>query len=189
MQGPDQNLPPWSAPVRISDLRSDRPVEFACAPDAAQRRQLCDLLGISDLRKLRFAGQIVAAGQSDWRISGTLGATVVQPCVVTLEPVTTRIDEPVVRYFTNGLAEPDPGSETEIPSDETREPLGAFVDPGRVMVEALALAIPAYPRAEGANLAERQFSGPGKEPMSDEKARPFAGLADMRRKLSGSEPE
>ena len=48
---------------------------------------------------------------------------------------------------------------------------------------ALALALPLYPRAEGADLAQAQFAGPGVTPMTDEDARPFAGLKDLRDKL------
>jgi uncharacterized metal-binding protein YceD (DUF177 family) len=63
--------------------------------------------------------------------------------------------------------------------DETLEPLVRAVDLGAVMAEALALALPAWPRAEGAEIGQRTFARPGTRPMTDEGARPFAGLRDI----------
>jgi uncharacterized metal-binding protein YceD (DUF177 family) len=104
---------------------------------------------------------------------------VVQPCVVTLAPVTTRIEEDVERRF---LADPPPmpEGEVEMPGDESAEPLPDVIDLGAVLAEALALALPDYPRAEGAALEEAQFAAPGTRPMSDDDAKPFAGLAGLR---------
>jgi uncharacterized metal-binding protein YceD (DUF177 family) len=53
------------------------------------------------------------------------------------------------------------------------------------LAEALALALPLYPRAPGAELGEAAFTEPGKPVLRDEDARPFAGLAHLRDKLKG----
>jgi hypothetical protein len=89
---------------------------------------------------------------------------VVQPCVVTLAPVTTRIEEKVERRFRADLPEPAPGAEVEMPEDDALEPLPETLDLGRVLIEALALAVPEYPRADGASLGEAVFTEPGAEP-------------------------
>ena len=101
----------------------------------------------------------------------------VQDCVVTLEPVVTRIDEEVVRRYLAEAPPPGPG-EVEMPEDDTVEALPASVDLVEVMLEALALALPPYPRAPGAELGPVLASEPGAEPLTDEAARPFAGLRD-----------
>ena len=128
------------------------------------------------------AGRLWPEGD-DWRLEAELGATVVQPCVVTLAPVTTRIDRPVTRRYLAHMPAPGPG-ETEMPEDETAEPLPGAVDLDAVMIEALALALPDYPRAAGAELGEAVYTEPGKTPLTDEAARPFAGLRD---KLAGTD--
>jgi uncharacterized metal-binding protein YceD (DUF177 family) len=87
---------------------------------------------------------------------------VVQPCVVTLEPVTTRIEEPVERRFRAELPEPLPGAEVEMPEDDALEPLPETLDLGRVMTEALALAVPEYPRAGRRELGAAVFTEPGR---------------------------
>jgi uncharacterized metal-binding protein YceD (DUF177 family) len=79
--------------------------------------------------------------------------------------------------------------EAEAPADDTAEPLGDVIDPGDVMFEALALALPDYPRVEGASLPETVHAAPGVVPIRDEDLRPFAGLASLARKLSGDDPD
>ena len=175
--------PAWAHPLRVSDLRAGRGHAFDLRPSPEAVAAIRDELGLSGLRKLRFHGVLEPAGRRDWRLRATLGATVVQPCVVTLAPVTTRIDEPVERLFLTEMAQPEPGTEVEMPEDDRAEPLGAEIDLGAVMLEALALALPEWPRAEGAELTEKAFTEPGKTPMSDEEARPFAGLRTLRDKL------
>jgi uncharacterized metal-binding protein YceD (DUF177 family) len=169
----------------VSDLTSGRGHAFDLRPSPEAVAALRDELGVSGLRKLRFHGVLEPAGRRDWRLSAMLGATVVQPCVVTLAPVTTRIDEAVERLFLSEMPQPEPGPEVEMPEDDRAEPLGTEIDLGAVMLEALALALPDWPRAEGAELTQSAFTEPGKAPMSDEDARPFAELRALRDRLGG----
>ncbi|QBF31585.1 DUF177 domain-containing protein [Thalassococcus sp. S3] len=169
-------------PFRVAELAQNSSTAFALRPDAEKMAALADTLGLSSLRKLSFAGDITAKGKRDWQLTGRLGATITQPCVVTLNPVTTRIDVDVARIFVADLTEPE-APEIEMPEDDTVEALGTFIDPDAIMAEALALHIPLYPRSEGAALDGATFTEPGKTPMSDEEARPFAGLADLRDRL------
>lgn len=173
-----------SHPLRVGDLPTGRPTRFELVPDDAALAAIADDLGLLALRKLRFKGEIRAEGREDWLLVADLGATVVQPCVVSLEPVTTRIDERITRRFVARMPETaEDGEEVEMPEDDTLEPLGSIIDPAATMIESLALALPLYPRAEGAELGERQFTEPGKKAMTDEETKPFAGLAALRDKL------
>lgn len=145
-----------------------------------------ELLG---LRKLSFSGEVSAVGDADWQLQGTLGATVIQPCAVTLEPVTTRIDTPVRRLYQRDFIEVD-APEVEMPENDEVESLTAWIDPGAVMLEALDLALPLYPRKEDAELGEMVVTEPGVKPMRDEDTRPFAGLAALKDQLeAGKKPD
>jgi uncharacterized metal-binding protein YceD (DUF177 family) len=141
-------------------------------------------LGIRAIRKLRFDARLSPRGKRDWVLRADLGATVVQDCVATLAPVTTRIDEPVTRCYLSDYETPEAG-EIEMPEDDTAEPLPDTLDLFEVLHEALALALPPFPRAEGVDPAQTAFTEPGKTPMTDDEARPFAGLAGLRDKLAG----
>ncbi|WP_109467306.1 YceD family protein [Albibacillus kandeliae] len=177
---------PTTQPFRVADLAQNRSTPFELRPDAAELSALAEELGLLGLRKLSFSGQIAGQGRRDWVLTGQLGATVVQPCVVTLEPVTTRIDTEVTRTYLAEMPEPE-GEEVEMPEDDTQEQLGSVIDPGQVMVEALALALPLYPRKEGVGSGDASFAGPGITPMTDEEAKPFAGLAALRDSLKKEE--
>ncbi len=160
--------------------------EFTLRPDGDARKALADDMGILGVRKLLFTGQISPEEASDLRLEATIGATVVQSCGVTGEPVTTRIDEPVLRQYIAGMAPPD-AEEAEMPEDDTVEPLPIEINLFDVMSEALALALPPWPRAEGLDPVDLSVTEPGKTPMTDEDARPFAGLRDLRDQLKNGE--
>jgi uncharacterized metal-binding protein YceD (DUF177 family) len=174
-----------TSPIRaLARLPRGSETSFELTPDAEVRQTLARELELSALRKLRFAGWLIPEGKHDWRLEAQLGATVVQPCVVTAEPVTTRIDEPVTRRYLANMPEPD-GEEVQMPEDDTLEPLPATLDLSEVMAEALALALPLYPRAGAVELGQAAFAAPGVAPMTDEDAKPLAGLAALRDRLGG----
>ncbi|WP_224814478.1 YceD family protein [Hasllibacter sp. MH4015] len=174
----DHNLP-------LARLNRATETPFKVEPDADARASMARDLGVPALRKVRLDGRAIPEGKADWRLEAKLGATAVQNCVVTLEPVTTRIDVPLVRQYRAHMPEPS-GEEMEMPEDDTLEPLRAEVDLMALLTEALALALPDYPRAEGVELGEAIFAAPGVTPMRDEDAKPLAGLAALRDRLSGN---
>ena len=171
--------------IRLTGSAPREPREIALRPDADARAALAAEMEVSALRKLSLTGTLRPVGKRDWALSGVLGATVVQPCGVTLEPVTTRIDEPVERRFIAGY-QPPMGAEQEMPEDVEDEPLPDTLDLAVVMAEALALAIPAFPRADGVDPVDAGAVPPGAAPISDEETKPFAGLADA---LKNAKPE
>lgn len=176
--------------LRVSTLSKTHDTAFELRPDKDTLAATASQLGIDDLRKLSFVGKIRTAGKEDWLLTGHLGATVVQPCSVTLKPVTTRIEEDVTRRYTPNL--PDDvmtDEEVEMPEDDTLEMLGSVIDPAVVMQEALALALPAYPRAEGVGPGDTVHTRPGSKAMTDEDTKPFAGLAGLMAKKTPEDGE
>ncbi len=170
--------------LKPGDLPTGRATEIDLEPPARWRADLAEHLAITGIRKLRLTGTLVPEGGGDWRLSARLGATVVQPCVVTLAPVTSRIEEEVSRLYLADMPEQPAGAEVEMPEDVSLEPLGSVIDLGVVIAEELALALPPYPRAEGVAFEGRIAAAPGVAPMSDDDAKPFAGLKGLRDKLT-----
>jgi uncharacterized metal-binding protein YceD (DUF177 family) len=171
--------------ARVIELRQIRELDafpFDIAPTDAEARAIAALLDLQGLRKVRFAGRLTPLARGGWRLDARLGATVVQSCVVTLDPVTTRIDQPVRRLW---LADDAPRTAeilVDPEEDDELEPLGDRIDLGRVALEALALALPAYPRKPGAGLpagAAEEAADLDAEP----ELKPFAGLAALRAKM------
>ena len=178
------------APTKHSTLTlagENKTISFLLEPDASARSALANDLEILNVRKLRFQGEVSPEGRTDWRLNGKLGATVTQACVVTLEPVTTRIDTPVQRRFLTDMPDVSDSSEVEMPEDDSIEPLADEIDLEKIMIEALALSLPDFPRADGVDPVDISVTEPGKTPMTDEDAKPFAGLSGLRDKLNSND--
>jgi uncharacterized metal-binding protein YceD (DUF177 family) len=173
---------------RVADLPSKKVTRFSIRPDGNHRNNTSQLLGFEGIKKLDFTGEIAPMGKRDWRLSGKLGATVTQSCVVTLKPVTTRIDISVTREFLSEKPEPT-GDEYEITEDDSIEELGEFIDAYSVMQEALAIAAPDYPRVANAQLEDSVYTEPGKIALTDEDAKPFAALANLIKQTENPEKE
>ncbi|WP_417721277.1 YceD family protein [Salipiger sp.] len=172
---------------RVAALKSGTPTPFDLRPDAEVCAAIAQDLDLLGLRKLRFAGQIAPEGREGWRIDASLGATVVQACVATLAPVTTRIEEPVARSFLpeERLNEPGDGTEIETPEDDV-EALPDVIDLREILTEALSLALPPYPRSPDAPEPE---APPPAADEAGERPNPFAALAGLRDKLAGDDDE
>jgi uncharacterized metal-binding protein YceD (DUF177 family) len=172
-------LPPSSPSLlRTAALSHRKITRFRLAPDADSRAALAASLDLIDLPEVQFEGEIAPAGRADFALTGRLRARAVQACVISLAPVPARIDEQVTRRFVAELDSPD-GDEVEIPEDDSLDPLPEVIDLIEVLREALALALPPYPRAKGATLGEAVFAPPGAAPLRDDDLRPFAGLAGL----------
>ena len=171
--------PEFARVIWLRQLRGLDGFDFDIAPDPREAEALARLLDARSVRKMRFAGRLTPLADGGWRLAGALGATVVQSCVVTLDPVTTRIDQPVRRTF---LPESAPsGAEILVDpeEDDEIEPLTDRIDLGLVAVEALALALPrlsaqARRRPRGARRTRHRRTATPK---------PFAALAALRAKL------
>jgi uncharacterized metal-binding protein YceD (DUF177 family) len=108
-------------------------------------------------------------------ISGWIKAEPVQLCIVSLEPVTERLDKPftLVVLPPDGALSEDPDGPDEIQADAT----GHF-DLGEALAEELSLSLNAYPRQAGAHfpLAPEEAVEAAEAPPRN----PFAKLAALR---------
>lgn len=164
--------------LRVAHLNPNAANPFLLRPSADTRAQIADQLDLQALPRLEFAGEIRAESGDGWRLDARLRARATQSCVVTTRPVRSDIEDEVTLRFTPHLGTPE-GEEVEMP-DETLEPLGTFIDLTAAMIEALSLALPPYPRAEGARLpdAAAPTDSPESEDQGDSR-RPFAGLEKL----------
>ncbi len=170
--------------LHLAQMAMNRPHPFRIEPDPTTMARMAEDLGILSLKKAVFEGAMHPDDGENWRLEARLGATVVQSCVVTLDPVTTRIEEPVTRKFRKDW----PGvhtdqEEVEMPEDETIDPLSDHIDLLAFMQEAIALALPAYPRSTGQELGTARYAPPGVTPLTDADAKPFAALAKLKEQL------
>jgi uncharacterized metal-binding protein YceD (DUF177 family) len=171
--------PDFARVLVLARVPAGEAFEVDIAPTEKEAAALARLIGATSVRRMRLSGRLAPAG-GGWRLDGRLGATVVQPCVVTLEPVTTRVDVAVQRLWLPETGGPSAEVVLIADAEDEPDPLGDRIDLGLVATEALALAVPAYPRKPGAALP------PSGEAAEGDRQRPFAALAALRGKLGDS---
>ena len=169
---------------RTASLSARKATRFAFRPDAATRAAIAVELGLIELPAFSMIGEIRPAGRADFSLEARIEAKAVQPCSITLAPVPCTVAEDVRRRYEVEFHAPE-AEEAEMVDDEV-EPLPEILDLKAVATEALALALPLYPRAPGAELVETDFAAPGVAPLSDADLKPFAGLQSLAEKLKNA---
>lgn len=173
--------PPLSQPYEVDSLPANRLIKFDLVPDAAEQSALATALGLTGLKKMRMTGEIAPLGAQSWQLDGELGATVSQLCVISAEPVRTRIDVHIrIKFLPEGKM---PVENDETVLDDELEPLGKIIDIGIIATEALSLEIPLYPRKEGAEMQNASATPDGQAIITDAEIKPFASLAALKEKL------
>ncbi len=181
-------MPEFSRPVpreRLGGQVFDEEIS-ATPPERAALARRFRLVGF-DL--LRATAKIEPAdGPGLLRLSGHFSAEVTQACVVTLEPVASRIEADYTQLYS---LEPGPlpasvdGEDVVVDpeAEEPPEPLGPDgLDLGEAVAQQLAVALDPYPRAPGATLAEalEVLEAPGAAETGPREG--FAVLEALRRR-------
>ena len=152
--------------------------------NAEERAALVRRFGLTDLDSLQARIAVApAAGGALLRLSGNFEAEVVQPCVVTLEPVRSRVTEAFEQLYSLEPGAESQTAEVEVApeEDDPPEPVGAEgIDVGELVAQQLSVALDPYPRAEGASLESLEEAGStGGETALEEG--PFSVLAALKR--------
>lgn len=147
---------------------------------AEERQALATQLDILGCNRLVARYRILAAPDGRFKVEGMLEAELVQACVVTLDPVTQRMSEPIrIEFRPKTQIEPEEESEHQVFVPDDPEPIeNNRLGIGRVICEIAASALDPYPRAADAALEP----GEGKAAPADSKANPFAALANWKPK-------
>jgi hypothetical protein len=148
-------------------------------PSADERAALATRLGVTSVDRLDVTLHAVKF-RGGMRITGRLTGTVSQPSVVTLEPITQEIAEPIDRIFLPAGDKPHAGPAgaevfVDLESDDVPDYFeGNEADLTDLIVETLALAVDLYPRAPGESLDDL-----GLKPDLDDES-PFAALKALK---------
>ena len=183
-----ERLEPNIDEILFDNLRPNKRFAFDFRPSLQSCEGLTIELGVLRISNLKLKGTLKAFGESGWLLKAHLGASVTQSCVITLQPVKTRIEASVVRKFLKISETNDINlgchEDIRLQQDETTEPLGTGVNLPELLKETLLLELPLYPKAKGANLTTVSFTAAGVKPMTDEDTKPFASLASLKSKLT-----
>ncbi len=129
--------------------------------DARQREALARDHALAEVRSWRADLIVEPWKRNGIKVSGRVVADIVQECVVTLNPLETRIDEAVEGLFLPedsklGRLGFERAGEIVIAAEGPDSPetfSGDSIDVGALAEEFFALAIDPYPRSKGAQIA------------------------------------
>lgn len=159
MTAPHVETSPVTFPVHVAKLPKSG-MQVKIEADEQQRSALAAAHELQAVERFVARLDVSTWKKGGVRVVGSVQASVVQQCVVTLEPVTGSIDEVVsVTLLPEGsrLAVPNYSAEGEIlldpEGDDSPETFsGETVDVGQIAEEFFALGIDPYPRKQGATL-------------------------------------
>ena len=175
------DVSPVSFPVSVKVLPArGLPVEIRANEKA--RAALADLHGLERVDSFE-ADMLVSRWKKEGvRITGTVKASIVQLCVVTLEPLTSHVEAEIDSLFVpeqsrlSRVADGHGEIIIDVEGDDLPEPFeGNEIDAGALAEEHFELTIDPYPRKPGAAL-----DGPAGDPLP-ERENPFAKLASLRK--------
>lgn len=157
----DEPASPVSLEVNVARLPSKGMPVFIEA-DARQREALARVHGLMSVESYRAELLVEPWNRNGVKVWGRVEAIVTQECVVTLDPLVTRIDAPVEGLFLPkgsklgrlGFGE---GGEIMLDADGPDSPetfSGDTIDIGAFAEEFFGLAIDPFPRKPGAGLAQ-----------------------------------
>lgn len=158
----------------------DEAQRFEIEATPAERAALARRFGLLSLERLEASGRIeVLEPGRRARLVARLSGEVTQNCVVTLEAVTSRIDETFVRLYEKSVSPESGEVEIDPEAEDPPEPLPeSGIDVGEAVAEQLGLAIDPYPRAPGAEFGPE---GASDDEDAEAEASPFAVLKHLRR--------
>ena len=180
-------LPELSRPLRADKISAGGVVETIVAKPA-EREALAARFGVLGVQKLEATLNVDPAKGKMFAVTGTLSAEVVQPCVVTLEPITSKIVDTIdVLFAPPQMLDKGAGpAQAEVGEEETPEPIvDGVIDLGELVAQHLAIAIPLYPRRAGVPLVETELGAATKTVVTTMATyKPFEKLGK-----SGEKPE
>jgi uncharacterized metal-binding protein YceD (DUF177 family) len=139
--------------------------------------RLAEWAGVDAVRAFGGKVNLQRLSNSHFSLAADLAAEIVQSCVVTLEPVRTRIARHIERELQfDPRAEPEAGELTLAAGDDDVPEIVTSLeyDLAAPLLEELVLAIDPYPRKKGAAFA------PPSDPKGGEES-PFAVLKALKK--------
>jgi hypothetical protein len=168
----------FSRPISADQI-GPQEIEREIVANEAERAGLSRRFGLLALDRLSATLLLKRERSGLIRLRGRFEADVVQACVVTLEPVASRLSESFTVAFSAVPAarqgEVVIGLEEEDPAEELSD---GRIDLGEVVAQQLAVALDPYPRAPG---ADGRFAAADQEGSGGGGSEAFAQLERLRR--------
>ena len=204
--------PEWPRRIDVSEIGTN-PYKSSISATELERKDVARRLKLDSINFLA-ADYVLQreAGSNIIHVSGTVNATVVQPCVISLEKIEEKISEDFESWYADesqavslARVRQDRISrlvDSEVPVLEEKEDPEAVIDGkidlGELAVQFLSLAVSPFPRAEGSVKAstapvggpEGEVYASAGEETTGPRRNPFAALKNWKKgRETGSDEE
>ena len=148
---------------------------------AEERKALRARFDLLDMPVLQAFLELKPDMKNAVEVTGKINATIIQNCILTLEPITTSFDLNVQTTFLPSDDNPEGAGSPNLEEGAGEieyYPQGGKIDLGEMVAQHLGVSIDLYPRKPGATLNSTEFGA--KVPEKN----PFAKLAKIQDKES-----
>lgn len=143
---------PWRVPLAVEKI-PDTGLHRDLEADQATRDAVADVGGLRAVVSVQASLDVTPMRGGRFHVAGHVRARIGQTCVVTLDPMESDIDEPIDLIFAPPDQIPEMAAlvdEAEESDEETPDPPepieNGIIDLGRLVTDALYLAVDPYPR-------------------------------------------
>ncbi len=177
----------WSDTVMVSQI-PETGLHREIVADEAVRAELARIGGLREVTEARGVFDLAHVGGERVRVTGRVTARIGQTCVVTLDPMTAEIDEPIDLEFAPPEVAETQAKAASHGSDDDDQPeppetiANGTIDLGELAAEYLFLGVDPYPRKPGA-----VFEAPNTPP--DPEDHPFAALKALKARSGAGDGE
>ncbi len=183
-----EKVMPWRAPVAVGEI-PEAGLHRDIEANETERQAIAAIMGLRELPRLGASFDLTHAGGGRVHVRGRVSGEAGQTCVVTLEPLTTEVDEDVDVMFSPDVqpaaagsgSEDDDEGEDALAEDPPEPIVGGAIDLGALAAEFLILGLDPYPRKPGV-VFEPVIQPP------DPADHPFAALASLKTPDSPAKP-
>lgn len=162
-----------SAELDPDNIKPDTTYKCKIVPSDDEFSMLLSRFDYIAVKDLVATLEIRKVARDCWDIRGRLTADVVQSCVVTGKPLPESVDFTLEERYVRLV---DDIRSVEVDLDGVEPLKNGFIDLGEMVIQSLALAVTAWPRATDA----AEYTEP--EPAKSD--HPFAGLAAIKQPTS-----
>jgi uncharacterized metal-binding protein YceD (DUF177 family) len=174
---------PYSHSVDLSSLSEAGRDEAFTVPQAACRA-IAAFYEIDGLEDFSARFHLSRLAKDEYEMDGHFSATVLQTCIVTLNPMRTALDQDFARRYhvipRSALRHAPATVDIQLSEDEVETLSGSSLDLAVPLLEELSLMIDPYPRSPGAEFGQGGQTEPERES-------PFAILKALKDRLEPPE--
>lgn len=182
------NVSEWSHFIEVEDIQ-DKDMRLTISPDEEEKVHLARRLEIEKLKSVTAKLILKRLNRRVVKVKGEFVANVVQNCVVTLKPITNKIEDSFEAWYADPdqavsfararhERDKDRGEEERPMLEESEDPepiVDGRINLGELVTQYLSLSIDPYPHSEEARkvLEDNNDKPPARE-------NPFAALKALK---------